>query len=132
MPEAFIEHVNVNVANPDRTAGMLERLFGWQVRWEGPSTSGGRTIHVGGQSGYIAVHCNGQNEEPKPLPKGMPLNHIGIEVDDLDAVEARAIAAGMTPFNHCDYEPGRRFYLFDGDGIEWEIISYRAVRVQEQ
>ena len=31
---------------------------------------------------------------------------------------------GLTPFNHDDYEPGRRFYLFDRDGIEWEIVSY--------
>lgn len=34
------------------------------------------------------------------------------------------VAAGFTPFNHGDYEPGRRFYFLDGDGIEYEIVSY--------
>jgi len=36
----------------------------------------------------------------------------------------RVIAAGLTPFSHGDYEPGRRFYFFDWDGIEFEIVSY--------
>ena len=34
------------------------------------------------------------------------------------------IAAGLTPFSHGDYAPGRRFYFFDWDGIEFEIVSY--------
>ena len=29
------------------------------------------------------------------------------------------------PFNHGDYDPGRRFYFLDPDGIEYEVISYR-------
>ena len=57
-------------------------------------------------------------------PKGAPLNHVGIQVDDLDAVERRVIAAGLVPFSHGDYEPGRRFYFIDWDGIEFEIVSY--------
>jgi catechol 2,3-dioxygenase-like lactoylglutathione lyase family enzyme len=53
-----------------------------------------------------------------------PLNHIGVQVDDLDATEARVIAAGLLPFSHADYEPGRRFYFLDPDGIEYEVVSY--------
>ena len=52
------------------------------------------------------------------------LNHVGIVVDDLDGVEARVKAAGFTPTNHGDYEPGRRFYFDDSDGVEYEIVSY--------
>ena len=52
------------------------------------------------------------------------LNHIGVEVDDLDLTEARVSAAGLRPFSHGDYEPGRRFYFLDPDGIEYEIVSY--------
>jgi hypothetical protein len=43
---------------------------------------------------------------------------------DLGAIERKVIARGLAPFNHADYEPGRRFYFFDEDGIEYEIISY--------
>ena len=61
----------------------------------------------------------------KLFSKGRPLNHIGIEVDDLDAAEARVIAAGLRPFSHADYEPGRRFYFLDPDGIEYaRVVSY--------
>ena len=31
---------------------------------------------------------------------------------------------GLEPFGHDDYEPGRRFYFFDWDGIEFEVVSY--------
>lgn len=56
--------------------------------------------------------------------KGRPLNHIGIEVDDLDATEERVTAAGLKPFGHADYAPGRRFYFLDPDGVEFEVVSY--------
>ena len=57
--------------------------------------------------------------------KGRPLNHVGIEVDDLDATEARVVAAGLKPFGHDPYDPGRRFYFLDPDGIEYEVVTYR-------
>ena len=53
-----------------------------------------------------------------------PLNHIGIVVDDLDAIEQKVIARGDAPNSHQDYEPGRRFYFEDENGIEIEVISY--------
>ena len=37
------------------------------------------------------------------------------------------VAAGLTPFSHADYEPGRRFYFLDPDGIEYEVVSYMKV-----
>ena len=57
--------------------------------------------------------------------KGRPLNHIGVEVDDLDGTEARVVAAGLRPFSHDNYHPGHRFYFLDPDGIEYEVVSYR-------
>ena len=61
--------------------------------------------------------------DPK-FAKSKPLNHVGVVVDDLDRVEERVVAAGLTPFSHGDYEPGRRFYFFDWNGIELEVVSY--------
>ena len=31
---------------------------------------------------------------------------------------------GYEPCNHADYDPGRRFYFDDEDGIEFEVVSY--------
>ena len=36
------------------------------------------------------------------------------------------VADGLTPFSHGDYEPGRRFYFLDPDGVEYEVVSYAA------
>jgi catechol 2,3-dioxygenase-like lactoylglutathione lyase family enzyme len=119
-----LEHVNLTVSDPERTAFLLEALFGWQERWRGPSQMGGWTIHVGSETDYVALYTH--DGEASGFPKGRPFNHLGVEVDDLDATEARVVAAGLTPFNHADYEPGRRFYFFDPDGIEVEVVSYRA------
>lgn len=125
MTQAFIEHVNITVGDPDRTATMLKNIFGWHERWRGPSQLGGRTIHVGTDSHYLALYAeNASDGSAKAHHKGKPLNHIGIQVDDLDAVEAKVLAAGLTPYSHDNYEPGRRFYFFDEDGVEFEVVRY--------
>lgn len=121
-----LEHVNVTVSDPARVASLMEALFGWRVRWQGAARNGGHTIHVGSDDHYIALYTGRDvRYTPDDFAKGRPLNHIGVEVDDLDAVEARVVAAGLRPFAHDDYDPGRRFYFLDPDGIEYEVVSYR-------
>lgn len=125
MAEARIEHVNVTVRDPERSAALMQDLFGWTIRWTGPSMGGGRTIHVGTDDHYLALYTGRDVDySEEDFRKGRPLNHVGVEVDDLDAVEAKVIAAGLVPFSHGDYEPGRRFYFFDYDGTEYEVVSY--------
>ncbi len=124
---ARLEHVNVSVSDADRTAALLERLFGWKVRWSGPARDGGRAVHIGTEDQYLALYAEpGGNGAPREWSKGAPLNHVALVVDDLDASEARVIEAGLIPFNHGDYEPGRRFYFLDPDNIEFEVVSYAA------
>ena len=122
MPSGFLEHANITVSDPERSSALLQELCGWHERWRGPSQLGGWTIHVGNDHDYIAFYTN--EGRCGPYPKGAPLNHVGLVVDDLDAAEAVVVAAGLAPFNHGDYEPGRRFYFFDWDGIEFEMVSY--------
>lgn len=118
----MLEHVNVTVSDPNRTADLLCRLFGWRIRWEGPAKLNGRTVHVGTGEGYVALWS------PPPGSRfgeeDSRLNHIGIVVEDLDAAEGRVIEEGYKPQSHADYEPGRRFYFNDDDGIEFEVVSY--------
>jgi len=123
MRTAFIEHVNLTVSNPDSTAELMKRLFGWQVRWTGPARDGGRSVHVGDDTFYLALFAPAEGGEQR-FVKGEPLNHVGLVVNDLDAMEQRVVAEGLTPFAHADYEPGRRFYFLDPDGIEFELVSY--------
>lgn len=125
MTQNFIEHVNITVSNLDRTADFLMRVFDWHVRWRGLAANGGNTIHVGNAQFYLALYALELGRtEPANYRKGMPLNHIGIVVDDLDEVERRVVAESYEPSSHDDYDLGKRFYFFDHDGIEFEIVSY--------
>ncbi|MEO0815719.1 MAG: VOC family protein [Pseudomonadota bacterium] len=126
MTTATLEHVNVTVSDPEKTAGMMQKIFGWHVRWQGKSASGGDTIHVGSETDYLAIYSPRSPLGPhvKASNNHSGLNHVGIVVSDLDATEARVREAGLAPFGHDDYEPGKRFYFFDPDGIEFEVISY--------
>ncbi len=126
MTSATLEHVNVTVTNPIKTAERLCQLFGWHIRWQGEALNLGYTVHVGTDDSYVAVYSR-----PTPATETVNsnatrggLNHIGIIVEDLDDVEAKVIDAGYKPVNHADYEPGRRFYFHDDDDIEFEVVSY--------
>jgi catechol 2,3-dioxygenase-like lactoylglutathione lyase family enzyme len=124
MARHRIEHVNVTVSDPERSAALMEQIFGWHVRWKGPARDNGTVVHVGTDDHYLALYAP-PGEGLQRYPKGEPLNHVGIEVDDLQATEEKVIAAGLTPFAHGDYEPGQRFYFLDPDGIEYEVVSYQ-------
>jgi catechol 2,3-dioxygenase-like lactoylglutathione lyase family enzyme len=128
MSAARLEHANITVSDPKATAQRFCDLFGWHVRWEGDAKDNGYTIHVGGEDTYLAVYATpGQRQEIAHYStyrtRGA-LNHLGIVVDDIDAAEDRVKAAGYTTTNHGDYEPGRRFYFDNEDGIEIEVVSY--------
>ncbi len=87
---------------------------------------GGHTIHVGSDDHYIALHTGrGVAYSADDFAKGRPLNHIGVRSTISTPIEAKVAAAGLKPFGHDDYDPGRRFYFLDPDGIEYEVVSYR-------
>ena len=127
---AYLEHANITVSDPSKTAAMLSDLFGWHTRWEGKVLGGkGYTMHVGTDASYLAIFSGFDPDQTQPRADASyetrgGLNHLGVVVDDLDAVEAKVKALGFEAHSHADYEPGRRFYFHDADGIEFEVISY--------
>ncbi len=125
MATAFLEHVNITVSDPGKTAELLCHLFDWTVRWEGDGLGGGHSIHVGNENSYVVAYSQGgkmTGTDRYRTPGG--LNHIGVVVDDIAAVERKVRAAGFEPFNFGDYEPGRRFYFDGPDNIEIEVVTY--------
>jgi len=127
---AQLEHVNITVSDPRKTATLLTDIFGWHTRWEGAAMGGaGYTVHVGTDDSYVAVYSGANPDQTVPKTDASyqtrgGLNHLGVVVDDLDAVEAKVWAHGFAPHSHADYEPGRRFYFHDADGIEIEVVCY--------
>ncbi len=123
---ASLEHVNVTVADAAQTAEMLCDLFGWRIRWEGDVMMGGHSKHVGNEESYLAIYSPGDPPDAAGSSYAMRggLNHIGVVVSDLDAVEEKVKARGYRPESHADYEPGKRFYFTEENGIEIEVVSY--------
>lgn len=124
---ARLEHANITVGDAEKTAGWLCRAFGWSIRWDGEAMSGaGRTIHVGTRDDYLALYePKGSRAGKKTdyLQRGL-LNHIGIVVDDLKAAEQAIEAEGYTAHSHQEYEPGARFYFYDENDVEYEVVAY--------
>ncbi len=121
-----LEHTNYTVSNAQKTAAWMADLFGWHIRWQGPAKDGGHTIHVGNDAQYLALYQ--PNVQTAPMGSSYitrgGLNHIAVVVDDIEEMEDQVKAQGFTPGNHADYEPGRRFYFHDADGIEYEVVQY--------
>ncbi len=123
---ATLEHVNLTTQDTHATAAWLCEIFDWKIRWEGGSKNDGYSVHVGSDTSYVALYSPVGDTKPgiDNYTHLNGLNHIAVVVDDLDDTEARVKAAGFTPFSHGDYEPGRRFYFKDQNGLEVEVVNY--------
>jgi len=123
-----LEHANITVKQPDELAETLCTLFSWRVRWSGDSIYGGRTVHVGNDLYYLALYTGteptNEDSELGSYQRENGLNHIGLTVNDLDAMEQHVLAAGYKTYSHNDYEPGRRFYFKVAGNLEFEMVSY--------
>lgn len=126
MTQSMLEHVNFTVADATKTAQKMIQLFDWKIRWEGPAIDRGYTVHVGGEDSYLALYMPPEPKarEGSKLRSIGNLNHVGVVVHDLDRVEKSVRQMGYEPHSFADYEPGRRFYFLDENGIEFEVVSY--------
>ena len=125
MKAATLEHINVSVSDPDASAQILCDLFAWNIRWSGSAMGNGYTVHVGTDQQYIAFYtCDSIVNNGNSSNNTLNLNHIAVTVDNIEQAEKKVKNAGFTPFNHADYEPGRRFYFLMQDELEIEIVSY--------
>ena len=127
MTQSTLEHTNITVKNAKQSAQILCKIFDWKIRWSGDAIDGGTSYHIGGDASYLALYTPVKIGAPGKSSYITPagLNHLGIIVEDIEKVEARIIEAGYEPHSHADYEPGRRFYFREENGIEIEVVSYQ-------
>ncbi len=50
-------------------------------------------------------------------------------MDDLEVMKQRLTELGAAHGDELDYEPGRRIYFTDPDGIEVELVQYETAVV---
>jgi glyoxylase I family protein len=123
-----LEHANITVENIDASFLFYNALFGFEKRWEGMVTGEAgpvRALHAGDARTYLSMF-EAEQKGRGTANYGIPgVNHIGFEVDDLEIYRKRLEELSVSVHLEADYEPGKRIYFFDPDGIEIELVEYR-------
>ena len=121
-----LEHANLSVQNTDAMERFLIAAFpDFRRRGEGLDGQGRPWRHVGNDEFYLALQTVPTNVQRTPYGNETGLNHLGWEVDDLDALVERMRQAGFEPNLSADEHPARnRRYFYDPDGNDWEFVQY--------
>lgn len=118
----ILEHIHVNVDSIGATEQFLRAaLPEFTVRGGGDDPHYGQWLHIGTEDNYIALT---QVPGAEPMPN---LRHIGLQVDDIEALIERLQGAGYAPSDASALEGHphrRRVYFADGNGLYWEFVQY--------
>jgi len=131
-----LEHANLNVRDVDATTRFLQTAFPeFEVRGGGKSWNGKRWLHVGTEDTYIAL--NEAFDEPAedwvPYTGKPGVNHLGYEVNDVEALRTRLAEAGYRDSTVPNRHPHRkRVYFYDDDGNDWEFVQYGSENPSER
>lgn len=123
-----LEHANLSVTDVESITRFLAAAFPeFRVRGQGLDSQGRRWRHVGTDDFYVALQAVPESTDRSPYGNRAGLNHLGWEVDDLDALTKRLRDAGFEANTHDDGHPARRRrYFFDPEGNDWEFVEYRT------
>ena len=122
-----MEHANLHVRHFDDAVRFLKTAFpDFHVRSESVR-DGLRWMHIGTDDTYVALNETSKERDENWAPyNGKPgVNHLGYEVDDVDALQQRLAAAGFKDSTYPNKHPHRkRVYFHDADGNDWEFVQY--------
>lgn len=121
-----LEHANISVRDLDAAIAFLAvALPEFSIRGGSAAEHPG-WVHFGTDETYLSL-THTPNAEVGKFHRyaDLGVNHIGIVVDDVDAVVARLRDAGYRQSTVMEVTPWRkRYYFFDADDQEWEFIEY--------
>ena len=123
-----IEHANLVVRDMAGMVRFLRTAFPqFRIRRESKGAKRNAWIHIGTDDTYIAL--SEATEEPaerwQPYSGRPGVNHLGYEVDDVEALRARMTDAGFKDSTVPNDHPHRkRVYFNDPDGNDWEFVQY--------
>jgi catechol 2,3-dioxygenase-like lactoylglutathione lyase family enzyme len=125
---ARLEHANLSVRDVDAMIHFLQTAFPeFRIRHDTTGTDGKRWVHVGTDETYFALNpATADPQQPWAPYEGKPgVNHLGCEVDDVDALRERLHAAGYKDSTVPNAHPHRkRVYFYDPEGNDWEFVQY--------
>ena len=118
----ILEHIHLSVASIEATERFLKLAVPeYSPRGGGIDKNFGKWMHIGTATNYIAL------TEVKGAEPIKGLRHIGLVVEDIDALINRLRAAGIEPSDASalDGHPHRRrVYYRDDNGLDWEFVEY--------
>ena len=130
-----MEHANLHVRHFDDAVRFLKTAFpDFYVRSESVS-DGLRWMHIGTDETYIALNETNVdgNSNRRPYDGKPGVNHLGYEVDDVDALQERLADAGFRESTYPNKHPHRkRIYFYDADGNDWEFVQYLSDNPSER
>lgn len=130
-----MEHANLSVRHFDDAVRFLQVAFPeFNVRSESVR-DGLRWMHIGTDDTYIALTETKVERDASTKPyDGKPgVNHLGYEVDDVDALRERLAAAGFKDSTYPNSHPHRkRVYFYDADGNDWEFVQYYSDKIEDR
>lgn len=128
---AYVEHANICVENPDKTIQfLLAALPDWSIRGQGEMDWFGQSVqwfHVGDQKSYIAVQGGGTGSSKSWKESWIGVKHIGIVVGNLAIVVGNLKSAGFDIDHYGGSHPFRKnVYFLESHGIQFEFIEYSS------
>ncbi len=130
-----LEHANICVSDVEGMIKFLTTAFPEFAVRGGGKSSKGQWVHVGTAEPYIALSQAKADAKRDWTPyTGHPgVNHLGYEVDDVDSLRERLIAAGYrestVPNSH---HQRKRVYFYDAEGNDWEFVQYFSADPKER
>lgn len=125
---ARLEHANICVRQIDEAIRFLQTAFPiFKIRRDATDPDGTRWVHIGTDETYVALSeiTSEPVERWEPYAGKPGVNHLAYEVDDVDALRERMLAAGYQESTVPNSHPHRkRIYFYDADGNDWEFIQY--------
>ena len=124
----LLEHANICVRDIDEMILFLQTAFPeFRIRHDATDTDCTRWVHIGTDETYISLNRATSEPTQKWIPyEGLPgVNHLGFEVDDVEALRDRLKTAGYEDSTVPNEHPYRkRVYFYDHEGNDWEFIQY--------
>ncbi|MEM1265301.1 MAG: VOC family protein [Pseudomonadota bacterium] len=124
---AKLIHSMIRVLDEARSVAFYSAAFGLKVQDRLDFESFTLIYMVSAGSEFeLELTVNKSRTEPYALGDGY--GHIAVVVDDLESARAHVEAAGATPKDIVDFQPGgtrvaRFFFVADPDGYQIEVIE---------
>jgi len=123
-----LEHANLIVRDLEGIVAFVRTAFpDFRIRMQGKGWGGERLMHVGNDETYLALHEARAEPAERWVPyAGKPgLNHLGYEVEDVEALRERMKRSGYQDTTVPNAHPHRRrVYFHDPEGNDWEFVQY--------